>query len=141
MQKAWLLVALLTGGWPAAQAQLRIEDAWLRAMPPLQQTTAAYGVLHNDGERDVQLQSITSPQASGIEVHLSERRDGVYRMRRVDPVVIPAQGQLVLAPGAYHLMLFGVSTTLVVGDSVPLRVQTVDGQVVDVVATVRALTD
>ena len=41
-------------------------------------------------------------------------------MRRVPELRIPAGSQVDLKPGGYHLMLFGLQTSLVDGEAYPL---------------------
>jgi copper(I)-binding protein len=60
-------------------------------------------------------------------MHLSSMTGGVMRMTRQEQVAIPAGGQVVFAPGAYHLMLIGLSRPLKAGDKAPATLRFASG--------------
>ena len=106
---------------PAAQAArstLTVTGAWSR--PAVAGTTGVgYMTLANHGRAAVALVSIASPLASRVEIHLSSMAGGVMSMERQDKVAVPAGGHVVFGPGAYHLMLIGLTSTLKPGDRAP----------------------
>ncbi len=89
----------------AADARIRVEGAWVRALPAVSRVSSAYMTIHNPGEQDDRLLAATTAMAGVVEIHLSQQVDGMARMQRVESLVIPAGQQLSLRSGEYHLML------------------------------------
>lgn len=115
-------LALAAVAAPAAHAaeQVAVRQPWSR---PAQAGMNGVGFLTiaNTGKTPVVLKSATSPAAGKVEIHLSAMANGVMTMRRQDNgVVVPAGGQLSLAPGGYHLMLMGLKQAQGVGQKVPV---------------------
>ena len=52
---------------------------------------------------------------------------GVMSMARQSRITIPAGGQVTFGPGAYHLMLIGLTRTLKAGDSIPATLSFASG--------------
>lgn len=125
----------------AAQAQVTISDAWVRATVPQQQATGAFMRLTAD--RDSKLVSAESPAARIVEVHEMAMQDNVMKMRQVAGVVLPAGKAVELRPGGYHIMLIELKQQIRAGDKVPLTLvfETADGkrESVAVSAPARAL--
>jgi hypothetical protein len=92
--------------------------AWSR--PAVAGTTGVgYMTLTNHGREAETVVSITSPLAARVEMHASSMAGGVMSMERRDTVAVPAHGQVVFGPGAYHIMLIGLKSTLKPGDKAP----------------------
>ena len=115
---AVLLLALSVG--VAAEAQVSISDAWVRALPPTQPNTAAYLTLENAGPAAVEIVSAKSDRADRVEFHTTREVDGFVRMEQLSTLEIAAGESLVLAPGGAHLMLLGLSAMPRPGESVQL---------------------
>ena len=57
--------------------------------------------------------------AEAVEVHLSEMdANGVMKMSQQESVPLPADTELVLKPGGYHIMMIGLKKDLNVGDEI-----------------------
>ncbi|MDH5484087.1 MAG: copper chaperone PCu(A)C [Gammaproteobacteria bacterium] len=116
----FLLLALST---PLAQADhLQVKNAWIPEAPPVSQVLAAYMVLENRHDEDTKIIAIESPDFGSIEMHQSKEVDGIAKMLPQKTLTIPAQGQLELKPGSYHLMLFNPKRKLRDGDKVELKI-------------------
>jgi copper(I)-binding protein len=102
---------------------LEAGDGWMRAMPPGQPTAAAYLSLRNTGEEPVRLVAASAPFARRVEIHESSQVDGMWRMRQLDSLVVPAGGSVTLAPGGVHLMLFGLTQQIRDGDSLTITLE------------------
>lgn len=111
----------------------------MRAMPPGQPTAAAYVTLHNPAAGAVVLTGGSTPAAGAVEIHQSSQVEGMWRMRKLPELEIPANGRITMAPGGVHLMLFDVGTPLKEGDSIPLRLEFDTGESRDVLIDVRAI--
>lgn len=115
---------------------IEVSDAWVRAAPPGRQATAAYFVLSNKTDREMIVDSVSSPDIARLEMHETTMDDGVMRMRKITELVIPAGGRLELAPGGRHLMLFD-DVLPAQGDRLVLIVRFADGSAVRFEAPVR----
>ena len=114
-------------------------DGWMRAMPPGQPTAAAYLTLRNPTDSAAVLLAAATPMAGKVEIHRSEQQDGMWRMRRLADLPIPAGGSTTLAPGGAHLMLFRMEHALREGDTLPLTLEFDNGETIDVEIEVRAI--
>ncbi len=117
------LAVVLSSACVPAGAQrvgdLRIEDPWVRATPPGAGVTGGFMTVRNTGAKDDRLVSVTSPAVGRVEIHEMRHEDGMMRMRRLEAgVPVKAGAKLELAPGGYHLMLFGPKQPFVEGDVV-----------------------
>ncbi|WP_229332974.1 copper chaperone PCu(A)C [Halomonas sp. KAO] len=118
---------------------LRVEGVHVRAVPPVSTTTAAFMVLHNEGETDRSLVAASTPAARVAELHNHVDVDGVMQMRRVEAVPLPADASVSLAPGGYHLMLIDLAAPLHEGDEVALSLTFDDGHTLELEAPVRRI--
>ena len=99
-------------------------------------------VIRNDGDAPDRLLGGSTPIARRIEVHRTRLVDGRHEMEPVPGgLSIPANGALILEPGANHLMLFGLQTDLVQGETFPLTLQFAHAGKVTVTARVRRRVD
>lgn len=138
-----LLLAALSVSTAHAQAQLRVENAWVRATVPAQKATGAFMTLTSPAE--AALVGATSPIAAHVEVHESSMHGGVMQMRAVGRVRLPAGRSVEMKPGGYHVMLMGLTKSIAAGDDVPIALAIEDGSgkrsVVNIVAKARPLTE
>ena len=84
------------------------------------------------------LEKVETPLASRVEMHASAMAGGVMSMKKEDRVAVPAGGRTTFGPGAYHLMLIGLTRTLSPGDRVPATLSFASGARVKVTFTVSA---
>ena len=103
---------------------LKIEDAWVRAMPPSAGNTAAYMTLINDGDKPVRLTGGSTPIAGSVSPMITTRKQvsgtEVLGMADVDALEIPAHGRCVLKPGGDHLMIISLKSHPKPGDHIQL---------------------
>ncbi|MDE2490441.1 MAG: copper chaperone PCu(A)C, partial [Elusimicrobia bacterium] len=119
-----------------APAALSARGAWIRLLPPVSRTTAAYLTVANASDRPRVLESISTPAARSVELHRMTTADGMMEMREVAEVPVPANGSVSLAPGGYHAMLIGLKRPLTRGELVPLLLRFDDGTSLRVSAVV-----
>ncbi|MBY4677678.1 copper chaperone PCu(A)C [Marinobacterium arenosum] len=96
----------------SALAEVQVEGAYARAMPPGQANSAAFMVLKNHADTPVALIDGSSNVADKVELHIHSHDNGVMRMRQVEKIEISAHGETVLQPGGLHLMLLGLKEQL-----------------------------
>jgi hypothetical protein len=101
-----------------------VEDPWVRPATLLSEevggatNTAAYFLLRNTGARPDRLVGGETDVAASLEIHESRVEDDVMRMRRVDELEVPPDGEVVLQPGGFHVMLLGLRRPLAEGDTI-----------------------
>ncbi|MDG1819438.1 MAG: copper chaperone PCu(A)C [Porticoccaceae bacterium] len=118
---------------------LRAEGAYIRAMPPGQQITAAFLKLTNSGEQACKIIGGSSPIATDLQIHEHQHSNGMMKMRPLESVAIEAGQILLFQPGQLHLMLFGINQTLVPGQQQEFTLTTEDCGSIVVAAEVRSL--
>lgn len=124
--RQWALVAALglssiTSAWAHEYkvGQIEIDDVWVRASAPGQANGAGYMEIENDGKTVDRLVSVTSDAAERIELHTVETENGVARMRHVPAgIEVPAEGEVKLAPGGYHVMFMNLKQPFAEGSEV-----------------------
>lgn len=100
----------------SAADAVTVDDAWVKAADS--GMSAAFGDIKNTGTEDVTVVSVTSPASGMLELHETvENESGAMVMRQKDGgFTIPAGGDLVLEPGANHIMLMDLTEPLEAGD-------------------------
>jgi len=83
-------------------------------------TSAAYMVIKNSGSEPDALMSAKSDVAKAVELHNVKMDNDVMTMFQVPQIAIPANGQVELKSGSYHIMLIGLTQDLKAGDKVTL---------------------
>jgi len=135
-----LLIASALLASLAAQAQVKVDDPWVRATVAPQKATGAFMQLTS--ATAVKVVAASSPVADMVEIHEMKMDDGVMKMRAVDALPLPAGQAVALKPGSYHVMLMGLKAPIKAGDTVPLTltVESADKQrsTVEVKAQARA---
>ena len=124
-----------------AQAQTRIQDAWVRGTVPQQRATGAFMQLSSTAGG--KLVSVSTPAAGVVEIHEMKMDGSTMQMRPVPSLDLPAGQVVALKPGGYHVMLLDLKAPLNSGDTVVLNlvVEARDGkrETLVVKAPVRAL--
>ena len=116
------LLALALVVAPASYAELVIEDAWVRAVPPNSRTTAAYFTVRNSGDQEQVIVRVSASVAGAAEIHDWVETDGRKKMMRQHQVPVPAGAQVVLQTGGLHMMLFRLDPVPAAGELVRLCV-------------------
>ena len=105
-----------------------VEDIYVRAVPPGQLNTGVFMILNNKTDA---IQSIVNAQSSAakvVELHTHVHEDGMMKMRRIDKIDIPANGQTVLKPGGLHVMLMGLNQQIEEGRPVEVILEFANGE-------------
>ena len=108
-----------------AQAQVTVDDPWVRATVAPQKATGAFMQLTS--AKPVKVVAASSPAAAVVEIHEMKMDGGVMKMRAVDALALPAGQAVALKPGSYHVMLMGLKAPISAGETVPLTL-TVEGE-------------
>jgi periplasmic copper chaperone A len=126
-----LFLSCAFGAAFAADAPILVEHAWVQAVPPVAEATAAYMRIKNLGPTLLKLTGASSSIATKIEPMITTRsvRNGqeVMGMANVESLEIPPGGILELKPGGTHLMIMGLTSHPKEGDRVKLTVRFAPG--------------
>jgi hypothetical protein len=120
-----------------AAGTLEVVQPWTR--PAVTGTNAVgYMVLANHGGAADALVKVESPVATRVEIHSTSMAGGIMSMQKVDTAPVPAGGRTTFGPGAYHLMLIGLTRTLKPGDQAPATLSFASGAKLKVAFAVSA---
>ncbi len=112
----------------ATQADdISVSDPFAREVPPGAPASASFMILDNMGDQAIKLVLADSNASKSVELHTHTNDNGVMRMRKIEFIEIPANGQTVLKPGGLHIMLINPVTRLTAGQTVSVKLQFEDG--------------
>lgn len=103
--KRLLAILLLAYMGTSDAVELNVEEPWIRVVPPVMKTTAAYMNLVNTTDIPIEVSRMESPQFGAVQYHQTIEEDGVMKMVHGGNLVVPANGHSALAPRGDHLML------------------------------------
>jgi len=118
MRVVVILLAAALAGCGTPQPPLAISGLEVTKPIPGRPMSAGYLVITNNTDQAVLITAVESPQFANVEIHETTMRDGIARMRELESLEVPANGNVVLARGGKHLMLMRPGD---LGDSVTLR--------------------
>ncbi|MGF6790507.1 copper chaperone PCu(A)C [Paraburkholderia sp. 35.1] len=126
-------LALSLGAASAAQAAdahaISIKDAWVRWLPN-NLPAAGYATLVNASDKPIDLVDVSSDDYGDAMLHQTVSNGSTQKMVMVDKLTVPAQGQVAIAPGGYHVMLEDAKHKVAPGDTVRLTLKFSDGETV-----------
>ncbi|MFJ4375949.1 copper chaperone PCu(A)C [Pseudomonas japonica] len=102
---ALLLPASFASAHEYNVGELHIAHPWSLALPPNAPNVAAYFVIDNKGKQADRLLSVDTPISDRAELHEHVMKGDVMRMQQVPNVAVPAGGQVIFSPSAYHVMI------------------------------------
>ena len=120
-----------------AWAQIKVENAWVRAIVPKQQATGAF--MKITSVEAVKLVAVTTVLAKTNEIHEMKMEGDVMKMRaHLNGLDIPANTTVELKSGGYHVMMMELEQTIKAGDTVTLQLQFINAKGNKQVLTVNA---
>jgi len=127
MNPLLIIALLLVSG--LSQAQLLIENAHVRAMPPGQPNTAAFLRVTNQGDEEIRLIEAFTPASKKAEFHShSKGENGMMRMQKEQCVDIPAGETFVFKTGGFHIMIMGLHKPLMPGEKIDMTLEDSNGK-------------
>tara|TARA_R110002073_G_scaffold336589_1_gene536528 strand:+ start:44161 stop:44658 length:498 start_codon:yes stop_codon:yes gene_type:complete len=113
------LALVSVSGCSESEKSIEISDAWVRAVPPVSTTTAAYLTLTNRTDTEVVLLGAQVDFASDVELHdMSMNAEGMRSMKHIESLPLAPGESVTLAPGGIHVMLFGLTDVPAEGETV-----------------------
>ena len=120
-----------------SQQPIAVSGAWARPAPAGGQT-AAYFTITNGGSAD-RLVKVQCPIAGSAMLHRTATdSSGMTGMSMVDAMAIPADSEVTLEPGGFHVMLTGLDRALAAGETIELSLVFERAGTIVVPATIRA---
>lgn len=116
--KRWAILVGMLFTQIAVAADVKVEQAWMRATAPGQEVAGAY--LNITSAVDARLVGVSSPVAGTVQLHTMSMKQGVMEMREMKEIALPKNKTVKLAPGGLHIMLFDLKQTVKPGDVVPM---------------------
>lgn len=125
---------------PATTAEdgISINNVWSR--PAMSEGNGAvyFEITNNNGAADT-LVSVESNAANVIEIHETIMENEVMKMQPLaDGLPLPAGEAVSLEPGGKHIMLIGLTSELVEGESIALTLNFANAEPVTIEAEVRS---
>lgn len=101
------------------KGMITVSSPWSRATASGAKVAGGYLEIKNTGDEADKLLSINVDIADKTEIHEMSMDNGVMKMRKIDGIDIPAQSAVVLKPGSFHVMFFGLKAPLQEGETFP----------------------
>lgn len=100
-----------------AHAHIEVSNSWARLIP--NGMGALFLDLQNShSESDILIRA-SSPNAKSAMLHKTERKNNITSMKHLmNGIKIPANENVSLKPGSYHIMLSGLDKNLKLGDKI-----------------------
>ena len=126
---------------PAALADgYKIENPRARPSLGVAKNTAAFFTIHNATAQADKLLSAEGTVSRKVELHTHLKENGVFKMRQVKFIDIPANGKVELKSGGLHVMVIGVHSPLKVGDKFELKLNFEHAKPMTITVPVKKLT-
>jgi periplasmic copper chaperone A len=111
----WVVLGVMLVGMLAACAptpSLSVESVWGKPSPSVAGAGAFFMVIKNTSTVDDKLVAVKSPACGMTELHTTVMKsDGTSMMQLVtDGIPVPANGQLELKSGSFHIMCLKMQT-------------------------------
>lgn len=119
---------------------LTISAPWTKATPSGARVAGGYLKIRNDGVGPDRLIGGTFARATRVEIHEMKMTNDVMRMRELaNGLTIKPGAEVVLKPGAFHLMLMGLKGQLKPGEAIAGSLEFAKAGRVNVTFEVRTL--
>lgn len=110
-----LALAAPSAAHDVKKGDITVDHPWAR-INIAGRPSAGYAVIRNAADAPDRLVAARSDAFGRIELHTHAMVDGVMRMRQVEAIDVPANGEAKLEPGGLHIMLFEPTRPLAEGD-------------------------
>ena len=99
---------------------LMVKDPYARAARPNAPTGAAFMKLINHSDQDITLMGVSSDVAKRVELHTHiDNGEGVMQMSEIEGgITIPAGEMHMMNRGGDHVMMMGLTQSLVDGETI-----------------------
>jgi periplasmic copper chaperone A len=115
-----ILAVALSGCANVPVGPIQIDSHWVRAAAT-GGNTAAFMLIKNTSGQDDKLIKAESSVSGKIGLMDTQKKDDKMQMVDVDSIVVPANGQVELKSGSFHVMFMGLTRDLNEGDKIQLK--------------------
>ena len=104
--------------------KIEINQAWVRLVPSVSTTSAAFLQIRNNSKLPIFLISAESDSAKRVEIHTMKRtKDGVMHMMPIKYIEVQPYTSQSLAPGGNHIMLIDLVKPLTKESIIPITLK------------------
>jgi copper(I)-binding protein len=128
---------MATPVFSSGQEAVSVQQAWVKLAPPGAAVNAAYMRLQNQSPTAQVIVAVSADCCTQVMMHESRLEGDRVVMDHKERLEIPAQSELVLAPGGLHLMLMGAQAPLAMDDKVSFVFEFADGTQKIIIAPVK----
>lgn len=123
-------------GGESEAAVVIFENGWAKATDT--EMSGAFGTLRNTGDAEIHITGVTSPVSQRVEMHeMVPGGSGMMMQEKDGGFVVPAGGELTLAPGGDHFMFMDLTEPITTGQVIELVLTFDDGTEHDITLTAR----
>jgi hypothetical protein len=122
------LAGLLLTPLANAKIDITVHDAYARATPPTAVNSAVFTTLINHSDKKRSIVAASTPAANKVELHDVTIDGDVMKMRQVQNITIPTNGEVELKPGSLHIMLFDLKNSLKEGEKISMTLTFANGE-------------
>lgn len=132
-----VLLVALSACSGSSTASIQIDSPWARSASSGDNTGVFMVIKNTTGQAD-KLVGASFADAMMTGVHQTVMKDNVMTMSEIPSLDVPANGQVELKPGSYHVMIMELKKDLKAGDKVTVELTFEKAGKVSVQAEVRA---
>ncbi len=126
------LLLLLALSLTAFAQDIKIEEPYIRLLPPSAPNTGGFMLIKNESDKDIKLISAESSLSKALEMHTMISEKGMMKMREVKDIKIKAKSSTSLKPGGLHLMFMGLKRPLKKDEKIKVTLKFSDSSSLDV---------
>lgn len=132
-----MLIILLSLLSIDVNADLLINNSWVRKPPPMMSMTAAYLTLNNNSDKLITIKNITSAEFKSVEMHQSKNNKGVFTMNKLNSLELKPHSKIEFKPNSYHLMLISPKKSFNQLKQIHFQIQTNDNELINFTAPIK----
>ncbi|RKW70200.1 copper chaperone PCu(A)C [Galactobacter caseinivorans] len=119
---------------------ISVADAWVKATESDNDMSGLFGKIENSSDQERTIVKATSDSAGMVQLHTTvpTPNGGSVMKEKEGGFPVPAGGSIAFEPGANHVMLMDLKSTLKAGDIVKVTLTMDDGSTSTVEAPVKA---
>ena len=103
-------------------AHIEVSNSWARLVPN-GMGALYFDIQNSHSESDILIRA-SSPNAKSAMLHQTERKNNITSMKHLmNGIKIPANENVSLKPGSYHIMLSGLDKNLKLGDKIQVTLE------------------
>ncbi|MBL4826647.1 MAG: copper chaperone PCu(A)C [Spongiibacteraceae bacterium] len=129
------LVTLLHAA--SLNAEIVVSKGWVKNTVAGINNTAAFMILSNSADKEVDILSASSSMAMSVQIHRMKHENGVMHMSPVRTLSVPANSSVELNPMGLHIMLMGLKSELTIGQQIDIEFRLEGGETLQTILNVR----